>query len=205
MMDAAIEDDHGRAIDRLAVDHAGQVRARRADEEPAGFEQQAGVTEQRVRRPVGDDRSRGPLPAGRGRAIPRAPRTGCRGRRRHRRAERSCRSPGRGVGAARTVAATWATSAAASRTFEAPNACRPSSSRCGDVAARRAEAAEISARPSRTCRRRRRRRAGPVRVGRPPSPRRAAGQVGAGRQSRRSPRVVPARRVIRRSRRGSRP
>ena len=47
-MDAAIEDDHGRAIDRLPVDHAGEVRARRPDEEPAGFEKQARVAEQRV-------------------------------------------------------------------------------------------------------------------------------------------------------------
>ena len=108
--------------------------------------------------------------------------------------------------AARTVAATWATSAAASRTFEAPNACRPSSSRCGDVAARRAEAATRSAgiHPE---------LAGPVVADEPDAfesrvlghrgPQ--AGPAGAGRPSRRSPRAGRARRAIRRSRRGSRP
>ena len=66
----------------------------------------------------------------------------------------------------RTVVATCSTSADASRTFDAPKACSPSRSRCGECAARSAAAPRGPRRPSRTCRRRRRRRAGRARAGR---------------------------------------
>ena len=56
VVDAAVEDDDRRALDGLAVDDARQVGARRPDEEPAGLEQEPGVGQERVRRPVRDDR-----------------------------------------------------------------------------------------------------------------------------------------------------
>ena len=40
VMDAAIEDDDDRPVDRLAIDDARDVGARRPDQEAAGLEQQ---------------------------------------------------------------------------------------------------------------------------------------------------------------------
>ncbi len=40
VVDAAIEDDDDRPIDRLAIDDAREVGARRPDQEAAGLEQQ---------------------------------------------------------------------------------------------------------------------------------------------------------------------
>ena len=140
MVDAAVEDDHGRAVDGLAVDDAGQVRAGRPDQEPAGFEEQPSLAEQRVARPGRRPRPPGPRPAGRGRAIPRAARTGCRARRPRRSGAPSFRSPARAGGRLARSRRRARPARPASSTFEAPKACSPSSSRWGEAAARRAAA-----------------------------------------------------------------
>ena len=78
----------------------------------------------------------------------------------------------------RTVAATWATSAPASRTFEAPKAWSPEQVEVGRGRGAPRRRDEVRRHPSRTCPRRRRRPDGRARAARPPRPRPAAGSAG---------------------------
>ncbi len=143
VMDATVEDDDRRAVDGLAVDDASDIGAGRSDEEATGLEEQPGLGQERIRRPGLGDLGEAPARAGPGRATPRAVRTGCRGRRRRRPAGPIVPAATASRRAARTVAATWSTSAATSSTFDAPKACRPSRSRCGDATARRARGGKV--------------------------------------------------------------
>ena len=168
VVDAAIEDDDRRAIDRLAVDDARQVRAGRPDEEAPRLEQEPRLGEERVVGPAGDDRARGRDRTGRGRATPRAPRTGCRGRRRRRRAGRSCRPARRAAGRP----GPWTRRGRRARPHRGRSRRRSSGARGarGAATARPAAPTRRGPRhPSRTCPRRRRRRGGHVRAGRPRS------------------------------------
>ena len=197
VVDAAVEDRDLASADALAIDDAGEVRARRADQEAPGLEEEphpAGVGSPRP------SRARARRAGGRGRpgrAIPRAARRGSRARRRRRRA------------GARTPAAAATSPAELHRLRHVRRQDRrvedvrraepwtPSRSRCGETMPRRGPPPAGRARPSRTCRRRRRRRAGRAR-GASASVTAARSRTGgrAPGARRRSPRGGPARRAI---------
>ena len=85
VMDAAVEDRDAPAVDGLGVDDPREVGARLADQEPSRLQQQARVRAATGRRPSSRPAPRARDPAARGRAPPRAARTGSRARRRRRR------------------------------------------------------------------------------------------------------------------------
>ena len=145
VVDAAIEDDDDRPIDRLAIDDAREVRAGRPDQEAAGLEQQARVRRARDRSP-----SRGDL----GEAGAEADQVERFLVRLVRDAEpaagvdqpkRACRPTGRAGGRRGPSPRRARRAPPASRTFDAPKACSPSSSRCGEATARRADSARSAA------------------------------------------------------------
>ena len=138
VVDAAVEDDDVVPSTGLAVDDAGQVGARRPDEEPAGLEQQPRLARGsgRSAQPVDDRGQAAAEPDEIERLLVRLvrdPEAAARvdepePRSRPGRASSPRQADGRGDVRRRAPPA--------SRTFDAPNACRPRSSRCGDATAR---------------------------------------------------------------------
>ena len=179
-MDATVEDDHDRPIDRLAIDDAGEVGARRPDQEATRLEQQPRVAQEGIGGPAGGDpRQPGPEPDQVERLLVRLvrdpePAAGV---------DQADGRPGRERQAARRAHGRRDVLDERARVEDVgrPERMQPEEVevRRGDRAAR--PRARGRRRPSRTCPPRRRRPGGPARAGRARRRRPAAGPAGPGR------------------------